>query len=110
MFSPYIRSILASVDKSNLDSFYISVPHFNAEALENLKTVTAMAWDDTNVWSSHDIDLFETFNIDVGVPTINDKDTENKESDNEEEETSFEMDTIERFYCLITKYYFAERQ
>ena len=33
-----------------------------------MNKVTEMVWDDEDTWSSDDLDIFNTFHIDIGVP------------------------------------------
>merc|ERR1719318_1174498 len=77
LFSPFIRSILDSINFGNLGTLSISLPDFHAATVESLNKITALAWDESDVWSSDDLELFTTFNIDVGVPEIV-SDTEDK--------------------------------
>merc|ERR1719318_1519999 len=77
LFSPFIRSILDSINFGNLGTLSISLPDFHAATVESLNKITALAWDESDVWSSDDLELFATFNIDVGVPEIV-SDTEDK--------------------------------
>merc|ERR1719318_2113181 len=70
LFSPFIRSILDSINFGNLGTLSISLPDFQAATVESLNKITALAWDESDVWSSDDLELFTTFNIDVGVPEI----------------------------------------
>merc|ERR1719318_2485895 len=77
LFSPFIRRIVDSINFGNLGTLSISLPDFHAATVESLNKITALAWDESDVWSSDDLELFTTFNIDVGVPEIV-SDTEDK--------------------------------
>merc|ERR1719318_1638263 len=77
LFSPFIRRILDSINFGNLGTQSISLPDFDAATVESLNKITALAWDESDVWSSDDLELFTTFDIDVGVPEIV-SDTEDK--------------------------------
>merc|ERR1719318_1176087 len=77
LFSPFIRRIVDSINFGNLGTLSISLPDFHAATVESLNKITALAWDESDVWSSDDLELLTTFNIDVGVPEIV-SDTEDK--------------------------------